>query len=338
VAVNPVSSYIAAHHERLGLERLGIRRRPSCLLLTPRFRLSRHIIVLVLAPCRREPVLVAKLPRLAGDSGALAREARNLRAVEPALAGHGEGTAPALVAFHDDVAYPLLLETALGGRPLSPAAVRRNRDGIVARVAVWLERLAAATAAMPRDDTWYERLVSVPLLSLAASPGQAPEVRSMVERTLEHAEALRATSLPLVFEHGDLGHPNLLCQADGRLGVLDWESAESAGLPAHDLFFFLAFAAMAGHRATGDRRSVSSVRAAFFGARPWAWPVVERYGLRLGIDAALLRPLLAVSCARVVAASGGPSRPTRRPASDAAGRHMLLWRYVLDEGSPTGLT
>jgi aminoglycoside phosphotransferase len=309
--LNFVADYIDAHHETLGLERLGIARRPSCVLLTPRFRRSRHVIVLVLDDGRRAPGLVGKVPRGAGDAPGLAREARNLRSAEPALARAGGGSAPRVLAFDEGPPHPLLLETALPGRPLSPAALRRDRDGAVERVAAWLERLAAATATPAPDDGWYERLVRAPLQDLAAR-ADAPTV-GMVARTLARAEILRARQLPLVFEHGDLCHPNLLLEDDGGVSVLDWERAEPAGLPAHDLFVFLSFAAAA------SRERAAALRPAFFGRTPWAWRAAQRYAQRLALDLDLLAPLLAVSCARSVAADG--SMP----------RHMRLWRLALGE-------
>ena len=324
--MNCALEYLAANYDRLGLERLGLPLRPTCVMLTPRFRLSRHIVVLVLA--RGDAVLVAKLPRAARDGGALAREARVLVSVQRALAGHDAGTAPALVCFDDQTAYPLLLETALSGVPMSPPLVRRDRDALVACVVTWLGRLAARTRTTPAGgDAWYDRLVCSPLHALASRAGA--EVRTMIDRTLERAEPLRFASLPLVLEHGDLGHPNLLRQADGRLGVLDWECGRSAGLPAHDLFFFLAYAALAGRRRGGDGERLADLRAAFFGPRPWAWAAGERYAAQIGIDAALLRPLLAVSCARAVAASYAPSGSIPRRAVDAYQRMMSLWRCAV---------
>jgi aminoglycoside phosphotransferase (APT) family kinase protein len=255
-------------------------------VLTPRFRRSRHIVVLVLAAKRGEPVLVAKIPRLRADADALLLEATNLRAVARALGADDEGTVPTVVTLGSSGGRPLLLETAVAGRPLSPRAVRRARGAIGGNVAGWLERLASATGYAAFAGTWYERLVGVPLRRLADEPSRPAAVRELAERTLEHAEVLRDVRLPLVFTHGDFAHPNLLTMPDGRLGVLDWERADPAGLPAEDLFFFLAYAS---HR-EGER--------AFFGRRPWAWRLAERYAERTGLDAALLRPLLAVSCAR----------------------------------------
>jgi aminoglycoside phosphotransferase len=314
VAVNVVAEYLAAGRERLGLARFGVPRRPECVLLTPRFRRSRHIVVLVLGPGGREPVLVAKLPRLAGDGAAVAREARNLRAARAAPAG----TAPELVAHRDEPGHPLLLQTALAGRPLGPAAVRHDRDGAVAAVTGWLERLAAATATFPPDNGWYERLVAAPLRTLAARGGRE---RDWARATLAAAEPLREAALPLVLAHGDLGHPNLLLTPHGRLGVLDWERAEPRGLPVGDLVFFLAYAAAAGR---GDHRArVARLRAAFAGPRGWAWQAIERHADALGIERRLVAPLVAVSCARV-ALDGGPPA-----ALDAAARHLELWEPAL---------
>lgn len=299
--MNPVAAYVAAQHERLGLERFGIPRRPSCVLLTPRFRRSRHVIALVLAERASAPPLVGKLPRRAADAAGLAREAENLRAAGQALS---DDSVPEVLAVEQAHAPPLLLETGLAGVPLSPAALRRDRRHAAGAVAVWLERLALATAFTPVGDAWHERLVRAPLQSVAAT---MPALRRVVGLTLERSEQLLDVDLPLVFEHGDVCHPNLLLREDGRLGVLDWERAQPAGLPAHDLFFFLAYAAE---------------RNAFFGPRPWAWELAGRYADRLGIDRGLLRLLLAVSCARAIADVGAELT-----------KHALLWRGALEEDS-----
>src|SRR5919201_1798707 len=47
VAVNRVAAYLAAHPELARRDGLGVGRQPSCVLLNPRFRGSRHVIVLV---------------------------------------------------------------------------------------------------------------------------------------------------------------------------------------------------------------------------------------------------------------------------------------------------
>ncbi len=147
--MNTVVRYIAAHHERLGLARLGVARRPASVVLMPRFSRSRHVVVLVLADGGGAPVLVGKLPWRAGDGDGLAAEARGLLAAGRALSGADDATTPTLVAFDRHRDYPLLLETALSGRPLSPAALREDRERAVLLVGGWLERLATATAVTP---------------------------------------------------------------------------------------------------------------------------------------------------------------------------------------------
>lgn len=308
--MNAAAGYLAAQRERLGLDPLGLRETP-CMFITPRFRESRHVVILLLSPESGRPVLVAKLPRLTACDRALAREACNLRALENVQGELDEGSVPALVAFEEDGHYPLLLQTALCGEPISPAAIRRNRCGVVTAASRWLEQLGAATRRQA-DGTWYERLVTAPLHALAARATDA-QVRELVGGTLALAEALRGARMPLVFEHGDFGHPNLLLRPGGRLGVLDWERSDPAGLPAQDLFFFLAHAALVGAR----HRREQTLRAAFFGPRSWAWEIAERYARCLAFDAELLGPLLAVCCARALERVGTE-------------RMMPLWRGLFE--------
>jgi hypothetical protein len=331
--VSFVVRYLAEHYDELGLDRFGIARRPMCLVLTPRFRHSRHVIVLVLREGTAEPSLVAKLPRLAGDGAALAREATILHAAGAALAGADAGTAPELVAFDDRPGSVLLLESALVGRPVSPRLVRRDRAGAVADVAGWLERLALATAQPARGDGWYARLVERPLHSLYDRAGRRSEVQELAGGTLAAAESLRAARLPLVLEHGDLGHPNLLRLRDGRVGVLDWERGDATGLPGGDLLFFLAYAGMATRSGRLRADPLGGVRDALLGPRAWARPVLERHLNRLGVAAELVLPLMAVQCARVVAAVAGSDLSSRSRGRDAAARHLALWRGLVSHGA-----
>ena len=99
----------------------------------------------------------------------------------------------------------------------------------------------------------------------------------------------------------------------GQLSVLDWERGDPAGLPAQDLFFFLAHAALVGVRHRRER----TLHAAFFGSQPWAWEMAERYARCLAFDTELLSPLLAVCCARALERVGTE-------------RMMPLWRWLLE--------
>lgn len=160
------------------------------------------------------------------------------------------------------------MQTALAGPPLDRESLQRDVERSVAAVADWVVELSRAdrdTAA--RADESYERLLEKPLRRFGAV---LPEDSDLVERTLELVRPLREGHVPPVFEHGDLSHPNLIRLADGRVGVVDWELAEPRGLPAHDLCFFLAYAAFARGRAGTTDQQLRAFDEAFFGPDAWA--------------------------------------------------------------------
>ena len=209
--MNAALEYLAGQRERLGLDRLGLGETPPCVFITPRFRESRHVVILLLSPESGRPVLVAKLPRLTACDRALAREAYNLRALENVQSELDEGSVPALVAFEEDGQYPLLLETALCGEPISPVAIRRNRSGTVTAASRWLEQLGAATRSQA-DGTWYERLVTAPLHALLARAADG-QVRELVGETLA---GIRYVNLDYLGEQfrGEARGPRLIESAE----------------------------------------------------------------------------------------------------------------------------
>ena len=140
--------------------------------------------------------------------------------------------------------------------------------------------------------------------------------------------------MPHVFEHGDLGHPNLILLPSGRVGVLDWELAEE-GVLLHDLSFFLAFATFALRRPE-ERRSCRGVRRPFFQRGGWARPRVPHTLDRLELDEALLTPLFAACWARYTArlavriAGDGAGLTEESAAWVRANRYYGLWNHTLE--------
>jgi aminoglycoside phosphotransferase (APT) family kinase protein len=326
--MNTVSTYLAEHREPLELDALGVGRDPAFVLITPRFAQSAHVVMLVLGEDGR-PVLAAKLPRRAGFREELARETANLRAAGKAFGD--DGSVPQVVAFDEDLAHPLLLQRALLGTPLSTSVVRRDRAGAVAKVAAWCGRLAAATAH-PGQDADYERVVLGPLRTLAGAWGPGGVVGGLARATLPLAERLVEARPPVVFEHGDLGHPNLILAPDGRLGVIDFERAEHGGMPGHDLAFFCAYAASA---AAPRKPLGQAVADAFGGRRPWAREAMSAHLRALGIAPDLDDALLAVACARVVAQAHSAKVMPKGGARDAGGRHLALWQRLVSPAPAT---
>jgi len=332
--VNTVLTFLNANRKRLDLDRYSAGRRLSTLMVTPRFRASRHVVFLVFAGARREPILVAKLPRLPGGRWGIEREAANLRAAGVLL--KEAGSIPRVVACEPYRGHPVLVETALAGRPMGPDTVRRKPAHCCRTMIDWLAKMrgpddlsetenslhggwvprascpcTGETPVAPdcasistshltahRDDERFWRLIERPLSEFdSAFPLSADEGR-LLEDTRRAVSALDGGNLPSVFEHGDLSHPNVMILRDGGAGVIDWELAEPRGLPAMDLFFFLTYAAFALNRAGTNGEYLRAFHAAFFERSAWARPFVSAYARRLQLPPETLTPLFVACWAR----------------------------------------
>lgn len=329
-------AFLTRHWARLALDRFGSPSDLSCITWTPRFRASAHVVSLILARGSRDPALVVKASRLPGDSGPLIREAANLRAVHAARPG-GFDSVPRLLACEEYAGTHLLVETAVPGRTMKPAVVRR-RPGVCAEaVLAWLEDLGAATTREADRGPSFELLVARPLEQVESLLRLLSGAKRLIVETRGITSALGDHRFPLVFEHGDLSAPNILLSNDDELGVVDWELAEPAGLPASDLFFALGYLAFArrGARKTPDH--VAAFHDAFFGPTAWAGPYVEHYAEHLGLASEVLRPIFVATWLRYVA-----KLATRLGSLDARqgleqetvawlqqNRYFALWRHCV---------
>ncbi|MFL5805322.1 MAG: aminoglycoside phosphotransferase family protein [Roseiflexaceae bacterium] len=338
--MNTVLTYLATNRQRLGLAGYGVPERLASVVVTPRFRASSHVVFLVLAPGRPEPLLVAKLPRLNSAGAVAEREVANLRAVQGLRAG-GFDSIPRVIAYEQYLGRPILVETALVGRPMDPATVRRDRAACCAAVAGWLAELQQPARGPQNDANWFGRLVEQPLRYFERVFPLSIEEARLLERTWELVAPLRDTALPLVFEHGDLSHPNVMLLKKGAVGVVDWELAEPRGLPAYDLFFFLTYAAFAAQNARKSGDYLAAFQAAFFGPAAWARPYVADYARRLELPPPTLTPLFVLSWARytislllrldVDQASGRLPRETADWLR--SNRYYALWRHAVMHAS-----
>lgn len=99
---------------------------------------------------------------------------------------------------------------------------------------------------------------------------------------------------PLVFQHGDPGIWNLVVTPGGRTGFLDWESAEPAGLPLWDLFYFLRSYAVWSARRRGLRDQLKACESAFLTESDmarWVRGAVARYCDAVGVAEPFVEPL-----------------------------------------------
>lgn len=336
--MNGILTFLYKNWQQFDLQCYGTPARLSYVVLTPRFRASSHVIFLVLAESQPEPVLVIKVPRLANRSTGIEREVANLRAVQSLRPG-GFDSIPRVVAFEEYQSRPILVETALVGQPMEPAIVRRDLKRCCNAMLAWLTDIQSLDCSADKRDTgWFERLVERPLHHFANVFPLSDEETRLLDRTWKVVALLRGMSLPLVFEHGDLCHPNILLRKRGGVGVVDWEIAEPRGLPACDLFFFLTYAAFALHNASTSRSYLPAFHDAFFGRRAWAQPYVRFYAERMQLAPHVLTPLFILCWARYTVGllvRLGDGRSSQEPAgSDTAAwlranRFYALWQHAV---------
>lgn len=300
-------------------------------LATPWFEASRHVIAITFRD--GVPVCVAKMPRRPGDGSGIRREVDSLRrlaAASPAAAERGPRVLGRVSAGSD-----VLVEEPLSGKALGPERVRANPARAV-RIGMELVDLMPVTGSSQRDARWYDRLLGAPLGRFRSDAPAEVGAAELVARTHERLRPLRdARDLPLVFEHGDLGHPNLVVRPSGWLGAVDWERSEARGLPAHDAVFFLTYLAEALHRAVDVPDRLHAFEDAFLGAGAWARRTVAAHLDRRGVDRALLPPLVLACWARSacgllerLAGAPGPGSSEDDAAIVVEDRDVALWRHV----------
>ena len=181
-------------------------------------------------------------------------EGRALAELGPAARAAGADV-PEVVEEGELGGRPLLVTTGVEGRPASVLLAERpgDRDALVERIAGWLLRWNLATAA---EMAFSRELLERELLAPAGAVG-LPD--SYVAELGRMGHAAEGKPVRLVAAHNDLTSANVLVARDGRIAVVDWDTAAPLALPLADLFYALADAEAA-TRGFADRV------AAFFAA------------------------------------------------------------------------
>ncbi len=337
--MNLILNFLSKNWQRLTLQDFGDPARLSCVMMTPRFRASSHVICFVLAEGRKEPTFVVKLPRLPGDHSRLDREVANLNAANRKRA-ENDFSIPHVVAYEDYHQHRLLIETAVPGRTMSPAVVRRQPELCLETTIAWLTNLQLTTMTRSaKDNNWFARLIEEPFLRFKKILPETDEAVRLIDETVAMMKPFRNYDLPFVMSHEDFSPPNILQADNGRIGVVDWELAEPQGLPASDLFFFLTFIAFARNDARKNEMYVKSFRQAFFDSNAWARPYVERYCERLRVSHEMLAPLFVATWGRYVAGllarlqEGAESNQEVDPTTLKwlkTNRYYQLWKYTIE--------
>lgn len=189
------------------------------------------------------PACVAKVAD--GASAEAAALALHRTAAESAGA-----VVPRVLAQTEVAGVPAIVQAALEGPSAAAALLRTPTRGadVVRAVGDWVLRWNLATAERrPLERALLEERLLEPAHALAAlvNDGGAYEAWLRVR-----CDAVLGAEVPLVAAHNDLTMWNVVLAPDGRIGVLDWETAEPAALPLGDLVYAAvdAVAATRGYR------------------------------------------------------------------------------------------
>ncbi len=299
-------------------DRLGT---PAYVAITPRFGASGHVVALgdLTAAPDGGPRAVLKVARLDDDDGGIRHEADALRWIGSSLGIAGLAPRPLEDAW--DATPPYLIESGVPGPPLDRAAVRRDPRGAARAVA----DLVAVMPVSASPDRPLADLLA-PALETVRRMMEASDVGTLVTDTDRLLAAVADRLVPVVHEHGDLAHPNLVRTPSGALGAVDWERARDDGLPLHDLSIGLAYVAAAARGATTAADQAAAYQAALTGPAPWVRDLVDAELARLGIDLRLRAPLLVAPWVR----SAAWLAERVDPSTWLADRSIAHWRAMLD--------
>ncbi len=290
------------------------------------------VTLLLVSPNSAAPVLGVKAPKTAAAARAVEREARalrDIRVLEPRLV---LDSIPRVVELVEHEGRPALVTTAAAGEPLASAYFRAghtaSRD--LEAAASWLADFQAGTAAGGRPLELVESMRG----RLAARFADDRELAFDLERLAELDARLRRETVLSAAVHGDYWFGNLLVRGGAVSGVVDWESAETAGQPTRDLVRFAVSYALYLDRRTRSGRHVCGHR----GLRADSWGAALAFALDgVGWFPELLRAFVRDGLARLGASpavwreavlAGLAEIAATADEEEFARRHLALYRRL----------
>jgi hypothetical protein len=274
-----------------GREQWGSGQEPDALaslLITRGRRSINKAVSLIFAGADPRPVAVIKRPRVPESSDPMRNEARVLEEVHRRPGGMPG--APRVLFCQPLDGVLTLGETFLPGRPAAELIGPANHRALALEATEWSAALAGRSAPVSADS-WRGRLIHPVVAQFEENFGPVIDP-GLFREAVALLESLPA--LPLVCEQRDFSPWNLLRTARGEIGVLDWESSETQGLPGLDLIYYLTFlsAYLDGSIYTGDlvaARRLCLDHGTVMGKL--AHECLERYFERLGVSGPPLQAL-----------------------------------------------
>ena len=238
-------------------EEWGLGRRPAAYrtaLVTGGSDDVNKVVALVFPAGGRRPSLVVKFARIAPAIAGMQREAIMLTRLEQCAGKPIEGVPRLLVEL--PAVSNALVETYVPGVAMTTQLTAKTFAQLAAAATGWLSDLAGS-AVLSESRDWWPRIAEPALERFDLVHGRNVDP-ALVRETVDRLQSLGA--LPVVPEHRDFAPWNLLLSDGGKVGVLDWESAEPDGLPFLDLVYFLAYLAFDLENAITSRRPVDTYR------------------------------------------------------------------------------
>jgi Phosphotransferase enzyme family len=306
-----------------------------CGLAAPGDYPSQKVLLFLFPSVGEAPESVVKITRDPDLNFRLENEWRALTI----LREHGVGTddtlpRPLFLGSHSGLA--VLGESAIEGVPFRERT-QATANCAYARAAVgWLLELARATASPARREP---RGPLSELDALCERFARTYRLEANEEDFLgAHAAALvrGGDGLPLVFQHGDPGPWNVLVTPDGRPAFLDWEAAESRGMPLWDLFHFLRSYGLLVSRAAGTREPLQSFTEQLLQRSAVNRLLVDatsRFLTQTGLAAELVEPLF-YTCWMHRGLKEAATLPPKRLES---GRYVGILRLAIERRDSPGL-
>jgi hypothetical protein len=164
------------------------------------------------------------------------KEATSLSRLGPSARRAG-AQVPELLPLEHIHDYPVILQTAVSGQPAATLLTARpNRVfELMEQLACWLERWNRSTKVVKSlDRERLNRDLLAPAARLAPLLQGGDQYRDWLARRFG---PLAKCSVPLVATHNDLTMWNVLLDKQGRLAIIDWETASEEAFPLVDLFY-----------------------------------------------------------------------------------------------------
>ncbi|WP_112238784.1 aminoglycoside phosphotransferase family protein [Kribbella monticola] len=192
-------------------------------------------------PGRPAGAIAVKIPATAAAAAAIRHETEMLFDLRDADLGGLAGMVPQYLETLDSDGLPVLVSTALRGRPMSVTyhhwlhtARPRSVAADFALAGGWLRRFQRATSGEGSRIHWAEEVAD----QLRDRWAGHQQLEAALLRLASADRLLRAERVFRSMVHGDYWFGNLLVRDGVITGVVDWECGARSGWPLRDLVRF----------------------------------------------------------------------------------------------------